>query len=409
IQLELQRLSNIGSGNVDVTWDSNSSSQQPRFRIALKGALASTVASTFTANGSGLSNATITSSALTTGKATVSETQRIVMNVGSETGTFTLIVPVGTTVYQTTALSYTASASTIQAALDAALTTVGGTTTVTKTTNNGQLTLDVTFGGALAGADLPAIRVLTNANPATPSGVFTLSYDGLTTASITLDSNTTTQAASIQAALRGLANIGNANLSVVYDTTSSGSAARYLVTFAGGHARTNVPQITADFPTLSFATIDVGTRTPGIASLGETQRVRILTSGNTSTFTLSVLLNGTTYTTAAISTAAGKDAVQSALNNAIAAAAGATITVTYWSGTELQVRFGGTLAGSDIPTMTGTATSSVTPAVLTQTTEGFSQLPVAPVSTTLYMDYAVDPVIVATGPATNLTLTLDGA
>jgi len=83
MQLELQRLSNIGSGNVEVTWDSTSSVQQPRYRVALKGSLASTVASTFTVQGSGLSNASISTSALTTGKAVVSEIQRIVMNVGT--------------------------------------------------------------------------------------------------------------------------------------------------------------------------------------------------------------------------------------------------------------------------------------------------------------------------------------
>ncbi|MFN5624433.1 MAG: beta strand repeat-containing protein, partial [Planctomyces sp.] len=329
MQLELQRLSNIGSGNVEVTWDSTSSAQQPRFRVALKGALASTVASTFSVQGSGLSNASITTSALTTGKAVVSEIQRIVMNVGTETGTFKLAVPVGSALYQTTALALDASASVIQTALNAALSAVSGTTTVTAATNSGQLTLDVTLGGSLAGADLAAIRVVTQANAPTAAGVFTLSYDGQTTAAIAFDSNTTTQAASIQAALRTLTNIGSANLAVVRDTTSTASADRYLVTFSGALARTNVPQITADFPALAYATIDVGTKTPGIASLGETQRVRILTAGNTSTFTLSAVLNGTTYTTAPISTSAGKADVQAAINTAIAAAAGATITVTY--------------------------------------------------------------------------------
>ncbi|MFN5074233.1 MAG: hypothetical protein ACK5MO_01440, partial [Planctomyces sp.] len=293
MQLELQRLSNIGSGNVDVTWDSTSSAQQPRFRVALKGALASTVASTFSVQGSGLSNASITTSALTTGKAVVSEIQRIVMNVGTETGTFKLAVPVGSALYQTTALALDASASVIQTALNAALSAVSGTTTVTAATNSGQLTLDVTLGGSLAGADLAAIRVVTQANAPTAAGVFTLSYDGQTTAAIAFDSNTTTQAASIQAALRTLTNIGSANLAVVRDTTSTASADRYLVTFSGALARTNVPQITAEVPALAYATIDVGTKTPGIASLGETQRVRILTAGNTSTFTLSAVLNGT--------------------------------------------------------------------------------------------------------------------
>ncbi|MEI7702159.1 MAG: hypothetical protein WCK86_20350, partial [Planctomycetia bacterium] len=181
------------------------------------------------------------------------------------------------------------------------------------------------------------------------------------------------------------------------------------MTFSGERARSNVPQITAEFPSLSYATIDVGTKTPGIASLGETQRVRILTSGNTSSFTLSVVLNGTTYTTASISTSAGKDEVQAALNNAIAAASGATMTVTYWSGTELQVQFGGTLAGTDIATMTGTATSSVTAAKLTQTVEGFNQPAVPPTSTIVVVDYAAHPVVVATGLTTYITLTLDGA
>jgi hypothetical protein len=192
-------------------------------------------------------------------------------------------------VYQTTALAFTASASEIQTALNTALTAVSGTTTVTAVTSNGQLTLDVTFGGALAGADLAAIRVLTQGNAPMASGVFTLSYDGQTTGGITLSSDTTTQATSIQSALRGLSNIGTGNVSVVYDSTSSSSAGRYLVTFSGERARTNVPQITAEFPSLSYATIAVGTQTPGIASLGETQRVRILTSGNTSSFTLSVV------------------------------------------------------------------------------------------------------------------------
>ncbi|MFN9823336.1 MAG: hypothetical protein ACK58J_04205, partial [Planctomyces sp.] len=33
IQIELERLSNIGTGNVEVTWDSTSTAQQPRFRV----------------------------------------------------------------------------------------------------------------------------------------------------------------------------------------------------------------------------------------------------------------------------------------------------------------------------------------------------------------------------------------
>ncbi|MFY8058698.1 MAG: hypothetical protein ACOVRM_13205, partial [Planctomycetaceae bacterium] len=307
MQLELQRLSNIGSGNVDVTWDSTSSAQQPRFRVALKGALASTVASTFSVQGSGLSNASITTSALTTGKAVVSETQRIVMNVGTETGTFKLVVPVGSAVYQTTALAFDASASVIQTALNAALAAVSGTTTVTAATSSGQLTLDLTFGGALVGVDLGPVRVLTQANVPGASGAFTLSYDGETTGSITLASDAAAQAAGIQAALESLAKIGIGNVSVSVDTTAPASGSRYRVDFTGDLANTDDPQISADYPDVSGAAISAGTITAGKAGDGETQRIRILTTGNESTFTLSVVVNGTTYTTTAISTSAGKD------------------------------------------------------------------------------------------------------
>ncbi|MFN5906018.1 MAG: beta strand repeat-containing protein, partial [Planctomyces sp.] len=101
--------------------------------------------------------------------------------------------------------------------------------------------------------------------------------------------------------------------------------------------------------------------------------------------------------------------MQAAINTAIAAAAGATITVTYWSGTELQVRFGGTLAGTDIQQMTGTATSSVTPAVLTQTTEGFNQLAIPDSSQVLVVDYSSNQLSVTTGTNSSITLTHDGA
>jgi hypothetical protein len=387
MQLELERLSNIGSGNVDVTWDSTSSVQQPRFRVALKGMLTSTVASTFTVQGSGLSNASITTSALATGKAVVSETQRVVMHIGTETGTFQLVVPVGSSVYQTTAMAFAASQSDIQTALNTALAGVNGTTTVTAVTSDGQLQLEVTFGGALVGVDLGPVRVLTQANVPGASGAFTLSYDGETTGSITLASDAAAQAAGIQAALESLAKIGIGNVSVSVDTTAPASGSRYRVDFTGDLANTDVPQISADYPDVSGAAISAGTITAGKAGDGETQRIRILTTGNESTFTLSVVISGTTYTTTAISTSAGKDEVQTALSTSIAASAGATITVTYWSGTELQVRFGGTLEGIDVPMMTGTAQSSVSEAVLKQTVEGFNQPAVPASSTILVVDY----------------------
>jgi hypothetical protein len=406
---ELQRLSNIGSGNVEVTWDSTSSAQQPRFRVALTGSLSSTVASTFTVLGANLSNATISTSVLTPGKASVGETQRILINVGSESGKFRLLVPVDNSVYQTDELDFEADASEIQAALISALTTVSGEVIVTVQTNNGQRQLDVLFGGGLAGRDLAAIRVLTEAVPPAASGNFTLSFNGQTTSAIQLNSDSSAQAASIQTALRDLSNIGDANLSVVADTTFAGPGTRYVVTFTGNLAGRDVPQISAAYPELAYASLSTGTMTPGRAGIGETQRVRILTSGNNSTFKLLVVVDNFTYETTEISTSAGKAEVQAALSNAISEVPGGAITVTYWSGTELQVRFGGSLAAVDVPTMTGSATSSVTPAVLTQTVEGFEQSAVDPTTTVLVVNYAAHSVEIATGTGTPVELTIDGS
>ncbi|MFM7868128.1 MAG: hypothetical protein ACKPHU_28270, partial [Planctomycetaceae bacterium] len=95
--------------------------------------------------------------------------------------------------------------------------------------------------------------------------------------------------------------------------------------------------------------------------------------------------------------------------NAIATASGATITVLYWSGTELQVQFGGNLAGSDIAAMTGTATSDVTPARLTQIVTGFNQPEVPASSQILVVDYKTHSLQVATGTHTYITLTHYGA
>ncbi|MFN5076276.1 MAG: hypothetical protein ACK5MO_11845, partial [Planctomyces sp.] len=312
-------------------------------------------------------------------------------------------------VYQTQALSFTAAASEIQTALDSALASIEASTTVDASTSSGQLTLDITFGGKLTGTDLAATRVLTQADAPAPSGVFTLSYNGNTTGNITYSADTQAQASAIQSALRSLPGLGTDSVSVAYDNASAPGTAKYLITFSVQQARSNVPQISADFPSLSCATIATGTKIPGIASRGETQRVRVLTSGNSSSFTLTVPVSGANFTTAAISTSAGKDAVQTALNNAIATASGATITVLYWSGTELQVQFAGNLAGTDIAAMTGTATSDVTPARRTQTVTGFNQPEVPASSQILAVDYTSRPLQVATGPDTYNTLTHDGA
>jgi hypothetical protein len=240
------------------------------------------------------------------------------------------------------------------------------------------------------------------------SGTFTLSFGGETTTAISLSSDPATQATAIATALTALSSIGSGNVSVIYDATSSSDTPRFKVTFIGTLAGQDVTQITASGTALSGASIATATQRQGIAATGESQRVVIQTPGKDGEFMLSLQLGGVTRTTAAIATAATQDEVEAALQAVVAGVSGATIEAAFWNGTELEVRFGGTLAGTDLPMLSGAALTPVTPANLEQTQAGVSRAAIAPSNETLVVDYVAQPLTIPTGPNTTLTFDIDG-
>ncbi|MGV2341203.1 MAG UNVERIFIED_CONTAM: hypothetical protein LVR18_46850 [Planctomycetaceae bacterium] len=279
------------------------------------------------------------------------------------------------------------------------------TKTVSGTGVTSEVTYELTYSGTLAGKNLDnaVVSVLTDAPAA--GGSFTLSYDGQTTAAITLSSTTSTQATSIQTALQALSNIGSNNVTVAYDSTSASTAPRFLVTFAGNLASKPVKALTASGTSLQNATVTPRVVTEGRTALGETQTVTLTKPTTAGTFTLKLTHNSVTYTTTELAFNATAAAVQTALTTALASLTGATATVNYFNSTELSITFAGTLAGVDLANLNGTVTGTVTAAGLSQSIEGFNRVEVPAVDTTLVVDYKADPLTI---PGSTFKLDMDG-
>jgi hypothetical protein len=281
----------------------------------------STTPGTITGNASGISGS-ITFNDQRSSKPGINEVQAINLAVGTATGTFQIAVPYNGRTYTTTSLALTASAADVQTAVNTALSPVSGSVSVTKTPSGTDVTYELTYSGALAGKNLDnaVVSVLTNAPAA--GGSFTLSYDGQTTAAITLSSTTSTQATSIQSALQALSKIGSNNVTVAYDSTSASTAPRFLVTFAGTLANQSVKVLTASGASLQHATVTPRVVTSGRIALGETQTVTLTKPTAAGTFTLSLTHNSVTYTTTELAFSATAADIQTALNAALASLSG---------------------------------------------------------------------------------------
>ncbi|MGV2342011.1 MAG UNVERIFIED_CONTAM: hypothetical protein LVR18_51290 [Planctomycetaceae bacterium] len=128
---------------------------------------------------------------------------------------------------------------------------------------------------------------------------------------------------------------------MAFDNTSAAVAPRFLVTFAGSLADTDVPLITASGSELQYATVTPRLVTNGRSPRGESQIVTLTKPTTDGSFTLSLTHNSTTCTTSAIAFDATTADVQSAIAAAISPITGATATVTYFNGTEIHITFAG--------------------------------------------------------------------
>ena len=214
---------------------------------------------------------------------------------------------------------------------------------------------DVAFSGGFAtGGDIvPDLKVELSLAPSAPSGSFTITYDGQTSGAIAYSSDTAVMAANIQSALRAMSNIGDADVVVAYDAAASDAAHEsYSVRFQGALAARNIADFTAVFGGLSNATVTPYEVQAGKAATGEEQQVTLTTTAREASYTLSLVHGGTTYTTGAISITGTRADAQAAVDQAFAGLAGAQVEVISFTGKGLALRFGGSLAGQDIATLT---------------------------------------------------------
>lgn len=182
-------------------------------------------------------------------------------------------------------IDYNASSATVQAKLRA-LNTIGDNVTVTGSAG-GPYT--ITFNGSLAGTNVASLSVDDNRllphrvsavvrtttpgddSPATNEvqtiglvnaqvGTFTVTFDGQTTSALAYNCT----ANQLRDALRALSNVGDSDLSV------TGSGGKFVVTFTGTLAATNVAQMTVNVAGLK-ASAAITVATPGVGfAIGST-------------------------------------------------------------------------------------------------------------------------------------------
>ena len=358
VDAALEALSNIEAGDITVTGSAGGP-----WTVTFGGTLGATDVALMTASGASLTKTggSVTASTSTPGVAAVNEQQTVTLNGSPTGGTFTLTYSGQTT----SAIAYNASAADIKAALEA-LSNIDPDAITCTGSAGGPWT--ITFGGNLAATDIalltssaagltvqggtvtPSVdtsgvvavneQQVVTINGSPPSGNFTLTYSGQTTANIAYNAT----AGTVQTALEGLVNIGAGQVSV------AGSAGGpWTVTFTGTLAGTNVVEMTGTDVDMPGGSVSVATTVPGVVAVDEVQLVTLATATG-GTFTLT--FGGDT--TSALAFNASSATVDAALEALTSIGAG-NIAVTGSAGGPYTCTFGGTLAGTDVALMTASA------------------------------------------------------
>lgn len=373
VQTALEALSNIASGDVEVTGDS------PTWTIEFKQAYANTNVAAITGSGASLTGAaSLTINTTTEGAPGTNEIQsfnsadQLTAGDIQEEGLFTFITESFEGTVFSNWCSVNATASEIQTAIENLLDNADGNGTgnilVTRTGTTGNYTWTIEFVGALgqqiidsaflqiASPDLTVVNLDTDQegsatavneiqtvriNGAPTGGTFTLSFQGQTTAGIAFDAS----AAIVEAALEALSNID--------DVTVSKSGTTYTITFGGTLAGTDVGQLTGSASSLTGGAVSVATTQEAIATENEVQRIAFSQTPSGGTFTLT----WNAETTAAIDYDATASEVQTALEGLTTPAPG-DFSVSGAAGGPWLVEFTGTYAATDVSAITGTSSLS---------------------------------------------------
>lgn len=280
VQAALEGMANIGAGNVAVEVETGGDPYTGPFRVTFRGALANQNINEMTCNtvyppgyfGTNTGYITVTT-AQDGSSSAVNEVQVLTLLGGPSGGTFTV-----TFQGQTTAgVAYSASAATLQTALEALSNIAPSDVTVTGSAG-GPYTC--TFGGVYVGVDVQqmtgsgASLTGANVNASTTqtsiaaaneqqqvtltggptAGTFTLSFNSEgPTSAIAFDATSAT----VQAALEGLTTPVPGDIAVV-----GAAGGPWIVTFQGAYLHTDVPAMTGNGASLT----SVGSQTLAVAT-----------------------------------------------------------------------------------------------------------------------------------------------
>ncbi|PQO45870.1 hypothetical protein [Blastopirellula marina] len=363
VQAALEALASVDSGDVEV-----SGSAGGPWIVEFKQSFANIDMPTLAMDSSSLTAGTVNVIETTKGQSGTNEIVRVTLIKSSSTpsGTpleFVMSFGAGNTIFEGLDFSELDTAAEFKAAMSNHPSINSANVDVTLVASTaGQRIYDVEFTGSLGGTNWAiqfyettgwgngsGVSTLQNGSATgtderqvvsllgSPSGgTFTLTYSGQTTTAIAYNAN----AATVQAALEALANIGSG------DVVVSGTAPIWSIDFAGALAAQDVPLITGDGSNLTGGVGTIETTQLAAAPINEKQTVSLSPGVTGGTFTL-------TYagqTTAAISYAAAAATVETALETLSNIDA---VAVSGSSGGPWVVEFQGSLASTNVALMSG--------------------------------------------------------
>lgn len=360
----------VGSGTI---FNSSSASQPTTFSVCNVGRTFSgtTSAEWLRIDESGVWDAALSSGSISTlynsGAGTTTpfaagtnEVQRITVNGSPSQGSFTL-----TYAGQTSGdIAYNASASTVDTALEALSNIGAGDVTCTGGPLPGS-TVDIEFTGSLAATNVSQItandtklktKITTttqgnavqneiqriSASPAPTGGTFTLTYDGQTTSAIAYNAT----AATVDAALEALSNIGAGDVSV---TGGPLATAPFVVTFQNALANTNVAEMTGSSSmTGAVPTLTISTSTAGLEARNEIQEIVTLDHVESGTWSITGLSTSTSTLNANATAAEVEIALEAIYGTGKVSVTGNPLT----SGGPITIEWISTYAETDVAEVT---------------------------------------------------------
>ncbi|MEI7785530.1 MAG: hypothetical protein WCK08_14170, partial [Betaproteobacteria bacterium] len=408
----------VTAADIDVAYSRSSAGE--RYVVSFVGALAGV---DIDPKGIGIASTELDYTLLTNGAPAVAEVQRLSLDRAADTqGTFVLSFSHAGQTYVSQKIAFGASAAQVQTALRAATAgtaTLGSLATVTVTAD-GTDAYQVRFGGALTGVNVASVVVSAiSVDAQLPVGSFQISVevDGVRSYSpaISYSADPAQLRANLQAGMNALFGAGQVTVA-----TQSGANAReagFTLTFGGSLAFTDVANIRSHFGSasdvarnLSLAVVTPTNLTQGQVRTGEVQRVVIASAQPQVDYTLTLTHGGSTVTTSTLRTDMDQAEVQAALDEALAGITGASASLSFYTGRELQLSFAGSLLGANVAALVASDETIPEPVTLETVETGSTVTTPAKSARTLVVDYSAGATVLTVADGSDgFALSLDGA